>query len=124
MSDEQLRDKFAAAALTGLMSSLPSGDQYHPFAVERAWSLADAMLRERVRKNTSNDAGPRLRGMNDGLLIGGGMRQTDAEHRAEIERLMLTDEEREAIGEAIRLGDEWGWSETLRGLLERLGGGE
>jgi hypothetical protein len=33
----------------------------------------------------------------------------------------LTDEEREAIGEAIRLGDQWGWSETLRGLLERLG---
>ena len=32
----------------------------------------------------------------------------------------LTDEERDAIGEAIRLGDEWGWSETLRGLLERL----
>jgi hypothetical protein len=33
----------------------------------------------------------------------------------------LTDEERAAIGEAIRLGDQWGWSETLRGLLERLG---
>jgi len=33
----------------------------------------------------------------------------------------LTDEERDAIGEAIRLGDQWGWSETLRGLLERLG---
>lgn len=32
----------------------------------------------------------------------------------------LTDEEREAIREAIRLGDQWGWSETLRGLLERL----
>ena len=32
-----------------------------------------------------------------------------------------TDEERDAIGEAIRLGDQWGWSETLRGLLERLG---
>jgi ATP-dependent helicase YprA (DUF1998 family) len=31
----------------------------------------------------------------------------------------LTDEEREAIGEAIRLGDQWGWSETLRGLLRR-----
>jgi hypothetical protein len=33
----------------------------------------------------------------------------------------LTDEEREAIGEAIRLGGQWGWSETLRGLLKRLG---
>jgi hypothetical protein len=32
----------------------------------------------------------------------------------------LTDEERDAIGEAIRLGVRWGWSETLRGLLERL----
>jgi len=53
-----IRDKFASAALTGLLSSLPNGDQYHSFAVEKAWSLADAMLRERVRKNTSNDAGP------------------------------------------------------------------
>jgi len=39
--------------------------------------------------------------------------------RTEIERLRLTDEERDAIGEAIRLGGQWGWSETLRGLLER-----
>jgi hypothetical protein len=38
---------------------------------------------------------------------------------AEIARLRLTAEEREAIGEAMRLGDQWGWSETLRGLLER-----
>lgn len=52
MSDTELRDKFAAAALTGLLSSLPNGDQYHQFAVEHAWSLADAMLRERARKNT------------------------------------------------------------------------
>ena len=43
------------------------------------------------------------------------------EQRAEIARLRLTDEERDALGEAIRLGDRWGWSETLRGLLERLG---
>ncbi len=33
----------------------------------------------------------------------------------------LTDEEREAIVAAIRRGGQWRWSETLRGLLERLG---
>ena len=44
-----LRDTFAASALTGLLSSLPNGDQYHSFAVEKAWSLADAMLCERAR---------------------------------------------------------------------------
>jgi hypothetical protein len=47
--DATLRDTFAAAALTGLLSSLPNGDQYHSFAVEKAWSLADAMLCERRR---------------------------------------------------------------------------
>jgi hypothetical protein len=35
--------------------------------------------------------------------------------------MRLTDEERDAIGEAMRLGERWGWSETLRSLLERLG---
>jgi hypothetical protein len=50
---------------------------------------------------------------------------TPATHDAQTEGSLqsggtITDAEREAIGEAIRLGDQWGWSETLRGLLERL----
>ena len=33
----------------------------------------------------------------------------------------LTDAEREAIVAAIRQGGQWRWSETLRGVLRRLG---
>jgi hypothetical protein len=80
------------------------------------------------------DAGPRLRDLNDRLLIGGGMRQTDAEYRAEIARLRLTDEERALltrIGSDIREWDKYSsgrpWFVTvkdaaiIRGILERLG---
>jgi hypothetical protein len=102
MSDTELRDKFAAAALTGLLSSLPNGDQYHSFAVEKAWSPADAMLRERVRKNTSNDAGP----------------CPDLSQ----ENFRLTDEEREAV-EWFAGHSNHGMSmrraATLRSLLDR-----
>lgn len=76
----------------------------------------------------------------DGLLIGGGMRQTYAEYRAEIgellekaeaeiTRLRLTDAEREAVAWAARrlsddpmLPQDRPTAATLRGLLERLGG--
>jgi hypothetical protein len=47
----------------------------------------------------------------------------DAEYRAEIARLRLTDEEREAVEWASTV--DWGknpHAATLRGLLERLGG--
>jgi hypothetical protein len=63
--------------------------------------------------------------MNDGLLIGGGMRQTDAEYRAEIARLRLTDEEREAIEACVDWCDgvasptQSERAATLRALLER-----
>lgn len=44
--------------------------------------------------------------------------------RAEIKRLRLTDAEREALEWAATHLDNCGWgSATLRGLLERLGGG-
>ena len=92
-----LRDTFAAAALTGLLSALPSGDQYHPFAVDNAWSLADAMLCERERRCPVST------------------QQT----------LTLTDAEREAVETCI-LGlvhpEDSTDAATLRGLLERLGG--
>ena len=62
------------------------------------------------------------------LLIGGGMRQTDAEYRDEISRLRLTDAEREAV-ERVSVAYDLLPTEgarqiaaTLRGLLERLGG--
>ena len=56
--------------------------------------------------------------------------QADAEYRAEIARLRLTDEEREAVEAAVRIVESREAMEeftadsaaTLRGLLERLGG--
>lgn len=45
--------------------------------------------------------------------------------RSEVERLRLTDAEREAVrflGELCRLGERADLAATLRGLLERIGG--
>ena len=75
------------------------------------------------------DAGPRLRDLNDRLEeLRTAADQADAEYRAEIKRLRLTDEEREVILAMAchcdtRCGSEWVvFSSTLRGLLTRLGG--
>ena len=89
-----LRDTFAAAALTGLLSSMPNGDQYHSFAVEHAWSLADAMLRERERRRCPVSSQ---------------------------ENVTLTDAEREAITVACGDSSQWGRPHvaTLMRLLER-----
>jgi len=38
---------------------------------------------------------------------------------AEVERLRMTQEEHDALDEARRLGDQWGWSETIRLLQQR-----
>lgn len=92
--DATLRDTFAAAALTGLLSSLPNGDQYHSFAVEKAWSLADAMLCERRRCPVSSQ-----------------------------ENLTLTDAEKDAVALAynqMRAIHADNVAATLRGLLERM----
>ena len=80
--------------------------------------------------DTNHDAGPVAWAVvyPNGVEAMIAWRKTDAEDMASAsDRIVplyrqpaLTDEEREAIGEAIRLGDQWGWSETLRGLLERL----
>ena len=94
-----LRDTFAAAALTGLLSSLPNGDQYYSFAVEHAWSLADAMLRERERRRCPVSAQ---------------------------QNLTLTDAEREAVEWFSHFGRPQNGpvigkhAAALRGLLERL----
>lgn len=98
MTDEKLRDTFAAAALTGLLASLPTGDQYHQFAVEHAWSLADAMLCERERRRCPVSSQ---------------------------KNLTLTDAEKDAVVLAynqMRAIHADNVAATLRGLLERLGG--
>ena len=69
------------------------------------------------------DAGPRLRAMNDRLEeLRAAADQADVEYRAEIDRLRLTDAEREAVERAADLIDAktCGDSSTLRALLERL----
>lgn len=58
MSDGELRDTFAAAALTGLLVHANSGDDEETMdtpsdIAHTAYELADAMLRERLRKNAS-----------------------------------------------------------------------
>jgi len=95
------RDTFAASALTGLLVNGP----FNTDAVPRlAYSMADAMLRERERAT-----------------------EPLAENkRAEV---LLTDEEREAIEDAIKTvsesldlmnGEDSFTTATLRNLLERL----
>jgi hypothetical protein len=55
------RDYFAAAALTGLLSS--NGHYGSDYMPERAFQLADAMLRERDR--TNHDAAPAAKARTD-----------------------------------------------------------
>jgi hypothetical protein len=38
---------------------------------------------------------------------------------AQVERLQMTEDEHDALDEARRLGDQWGWSETIRALQKR-----
>jgi hypothetical protein len=38
---------------------------------------------------------------------------------AQVERLRITEDEHDALDEARRLGDQWGWSETIRLLQQR-----
>lgn len=58
MNEQELRDYFGAAALTGLLSNQgiavrllddAMGDYVTPYLVKRAYDLADAMLKERKR---------------------------------------------------------------------------
>ena len=56
MSDETLRDTFAAAALTGLLAQGDDGSFSEESYVRAAYRWADAMLRERAK--TNHDAAP------------------------------------------------------------------
>jgi hypothetical protein len=116
---ERLRDTFAAAALTGMMSRV-SG-KAEAFAIA-AYKLADAMLRE--REQTNHDAVPEAKDRTAGEL--GGARVTG-------NTPTLTDEEREAVETAMDGYIAWmddnvalekprvqAKLATLRSLLERL----
>jgi hypothetical protein len=73
-----------------------------------------------IKMTDITDAGPRLKAMNDRLEeLRTAADRADAEYRAEIDRLRLTDAERKAITEAsdFYVGTRTGV--TLRGLLER-----
>ena len=128
-----LRDTFAAAALTGLLTSDDVGEESNAFGqaiCQSAYLWADAMLRERER--TNHDAAPAARAEIERLreairrladqdatlsVCGGNVTVTmDA---------TLTDEEREAIADAAGRYVEGitpkaqEYAATLRGLLER-----
>lgn len=117
-----LRDHFAAAAVTGLLSNMPRY-QLGVIAVQ-AYDIADEMLRERLRSGATESREtvcPHVRG-------------TVTQHCSL--NFTLTDEEREAIETAawacgncngfggiptrpaVHRGDEI--ADTLRKLLERL----
>ena len=49
-SGMSLRDYFAAAALTGALSSRSDLIESRQYVVERSYDIADAMLKERVRE--------------------------------------------------------------------------
>lgn len=120
MSDEiTLRDTFAAAALTGLISD--ADYEYSPdTAAQDAYACADAMLRERARNGA-----PAGRETVQHTL-------TDAEREAlewsikECEREAVIERSRATTGNYLNCGlrecQAWSRADTLRNLLARLGG--
>jgi hypothetical protein len=95
------RDTFAAAALTGLLASRNDIDDE---AAERAYCIADAMLRERSRA-----------GKNDAQTVPEATKCTERE-------MKLTNEERAAImaSQGFWALEDSPHAATLRSLLERL----
>lgn len=105
MTSDTLRDTFAAAALTGLLCN---GDYSMDAIPCHAFSIADAMLRERGNHPETPDSSPVTEPM-------------PKEKRAEVSAT-LTDAERQMIEWAATHLENCGWSSAaLRGLLERLG---
>jgi hypothetical protein len=104
---ERLRDTFAAAALTGMMSRVAG--KAESFA-EAAYKLADAMLRERGQFDRSQP----IRPADDTLTT-----HTTPNEGSVQNGCTLTDAEREAIECAV-LGDDSFHAAALRGLLERM----
>jgi hypothetical protein len=104
-----LRDTFAAAALTGFIRGMPSDSIFHlGLMAKQSYEVADAMLRERNGSSAACETVcPHVRG-------------TVTQHCSL--NFTLTDEEREAIVWCVELLDELESSkaDTLRDLLERL----
>ena len=135
------RDQFAAAALTGL---LMNGDYSTDSIPSLAYSMADAMLRERNGAVSARETDGRVyarRGCTSvphdrptfdqimhALKTSGEAGDILCTHAAEeIERLTLTNDEREAIREAVGAYNDNDDDEecakiaaTLHGLLKRL----
>lgn len=104
-----IRDHFAAAALTGLLTEGDNGSFSEESYVRGAYRWADAMLRERGNHQAALDSSPVTEPM-------------PKEKRAEVS-VTLTDAEREAIEYYMAHADGEGSIEdvqVLRGLLERL----
>lgn len=74
MNLEELRDQFAAAALTGFMAVHPVVTSYDPEIVERAYHVADLMLKERARRS----ANP-LQEVRDRMMMGPAQRPESVE---------------------------------------------
>lgn len=112
-----LRDTFAAAALSGLIASEGSDSYLMQAFCYRAFAWADAMLRERGIANRDNC----VTGNNPEMPypVAEPMPQ---EKRAEVSDT-LTDAEREALRIVSSVFPSEKHAATLRGLLDRLGGG-
>jgi hypothetical protein len=119
MSDNNLRDTFAAAALTGLCSMPPMSGPDKPMDFARmAYCYADAMLAERSKIIAQCDTAQKL-SESDSCCA-------DADHHAvpATRAATLTDAEREAVEWCVEMAvlhateceDEIA---ALRGLLER-----
>jgi len=107
MTEQELRDHFAAAALTGLSCGRPEWftDIYVKALSDAAWGLADAMLAARGEPQPSA-SGAAARPDGD---TGGAVTLTDAEREALGFFCVIRYGSPEAIGHAL----------TLRGLHAR-----
>jgi hypothetical protein len=105
-----LRDTFAAAALTGLLSRSIAPEQAMSQYVRIAATYADAMLRERER--TNHDAAPKAKATNDGGTPKDADGTGSTPSKAEIDALEFVVEEGR-----IASMDDYG---ILRSLLIRL----
>ena len=119
---ERLRDTFAAAALTGLLSNIPRY-QLGVIAVQ-AYEIADEMIAEQSRAGKNHDAVPEAR-------VQQSTREPERSLLAQSESAerglprtgntpVLTDEERAALHWFAHYGLPEHRADTLRNLLERM----
>ena len=107
-----LRDRFAAAALTGLLSRSIAPEQAMSQYVRIAAAYADAMLRERERERTNHDAVPEAKATNNGGTPKDADGTGSTPSKAEIDALEFVVEEGR-----IASMDDYG---ILRSLLVRV----